>query len=210
MANGIQARWVVSPSKAPELQLHCGTCANLRAFVSSGRVRLNANGKRLDAWLIYNCSSCGRTWNRPLIERASVRSVEQSTLDAMQQNDPTWVRDVEFDLNALRRRCDRVLVPSEVVVRKFSRPEISTPLDEVRLEIETTLPTSIRLDRLLASELRMSRSQLQRMIQSRRLKLISTSISGFRKPLQKVTTLKLPLGCASNREETALLQVLFD
>ena len=36
----------------------CGGCGKKQEFVNSGKFRVNANGNRVDIWLIYRCKKC--------------------------------------------------------------------------------------------------------------------------------------------------------
>ena len=38
----------------------CGGCGKKMVFECAGKFRVNANGRRLDVWLIYRCQRCGR------------------------------------------------------------------------------------------------------------------------------------------------------
>jgi hypothetical protein len=169
MCSSIQVRWTLIPKIAPQPWLACSGCGGLRAFQSSDKVRLNANGRKLDAWLIYKCAGCGKTWNRTIFERKNVRDIDSATLEALQSNDPDWIRAETFNLEALRRKSQRISEFAELDIRKELLRE--TP-DWKHLEIEFSilLPTSARLDRLLASELLVSRSQLSALHQAGLLK----------------------------------------
>jgi hypothetical protein len=161
MCNALQVRWTIVPKVAPQPWIVCSGCGGLRAFHSSNKVRLNANGRKLDAWLIYKCTRCDKTWNRPIVERRNVRDIDLGVLEALQANDPDWVRAEAFNLEALRRKSQRIDEFAEFEVRK---QVLRDAPDWKRLEIELSVPfpTSTRLDRLLASELKISRSQLLR------------------------------------------------
>jgi hypothetical protein len=132
----------------------------LRAFQSSGKIRLNANGRKLDAWLIYKCLACDKTWNRPLFERQNVRDIDPQTLEALQSNDIKWIRTESFNLDALRRKSQRI---DEFPEFEIAREVLRETADWTRLEIEllVPLPSGMRFERLLASELKVSRTRLQ-------------------------------------------------
>jgi hypothetical protein len=159
MCNLLQVRWTIIPKIAPQPWIACSGCGGLRAFQSSDKIRLNANGRKLDAWLIYKCTSCDRTWNRTIFERQNVRDIDSATLEALQTNDPDWIRAEAFNLEALRRKSHRIDEFAEFEIRKELLCEISD-WKHLEIEIAISFPTRARLDRLLASELRVSRSQL--------------------------------------------------
>lgn len=159
MRNALQVRWTVVPKIAPQPWIVCSGCEGLRAFQSSNKIRLNANGRKLDAWLIYKCMTCDKTWNRPIFERRNVRDINPAVLEALQSNDPDWIRAETFNLEALGRKSQRIDEFAEFEIRKqLLRDAAYWKLLEIELSVP--FPTSVRLDRLLASELKISRSQL--------------------------------------------------
>jgi hypothetical protein len=169
MCNILQVRWTISPKASPRPWIACSCCGAPKPFRSSGKIRLNANGKRLDAWLVYKCVDCDKTWNRTLFERRTVHDLPPSTLEALQSSDQSWVRVHEFDLDGLKRKAKRIEEPPEVIIRKEA---ISMAGDwtTVDIEISAEFPVNLRLDRLLASELAISRSRLQAFHEGGRLK----------------------------------------
>ncbi len=160
MCCSLRVRWTITPKTAPQPWISCGGCGGLRAFQSSGKIRLNANGRKLDAWLIYKCLACDKTWNRPLFERQNVRDIDPQTLEALQSNDIKWIRTESFNLDALRRKSLRI---DEFPEFEIAREVVRETADWTRLEIEllVPLPSGMRLDRLLATELKVSRTRLQ-------------------------------------------------
>ena len=96
MCDTFRVRWTIIPQIAPQPWIACSGCGGLRAFQSSGKIRLNANGRRLDAWLIYKCLACEKTWNRPIFERQTVRDISPAVLDALQSNDPLALEALEL------------------------------------------------------------------------------------------------------------------
>jgi hypothetical protein len=159
MRKALQVRWTIIPKIAPQPWIMCSGCGGLRAFQSSDKIRLNANGRKLDAWLIYKCLTCDKSWNRPIFERQNVRDIDPAILEALRSNDPDWIYAEAFNLEVLRRSSHRIDEFAEFEIRKQVLREAP---DWTLLEIELSVPfpTRLRLDRLLASELKISRSGL--------------------------------------------------
>lgn len=170
MCKVTRVRWTVIPLFAPRPWISCGGCGILKPFSSSGKVRLNANGKKFDAWLIYKCLDCDRTWNRPLFERRPLKEIDPTTLEALHFSDPDWVRAREFDIDDLRRRARRIDECAEVEIRKETLSETGHPAMTV-IEVEVALPTCLRLDRLLSMEFGLSRAGLQTLHAEARLRI---------------------------------------
>lgn len=129
-------------------------------FRTSGKIRVNANGKRIDAWLIYKCTSCDNTWNRPILERRHVSTIEPHLLASLRASDPDLSRRLAFEK---WRRKLKVEHFDDVTVRKKVLFENTRPAGW--LEIVCVVPemTGVRVDRLVANELRLSRSRIQNM-----------------------------------------------
>lgn len=157
MSDTLHVQWTIVPQTAPQPWLNCVRCGRPRPFRSSGKVRINANGRRLDAWLIYKCTACDGTWNRPILERRPV----EAALAALRRNEPGWVRRLEFDAEALRHQAGRVEQFDDVMVSRHVLSETLLPARWMEILCIVPDPTGLRLDRLLASELHLSRSRLQ-------------------------------------------------
>lgn len=127
----LAVRWRVAPAAVPRVLLHCPRCGRDRFFASSGRFRVNAQKKRLDAWLIYGCSVCGRTWNFPVFERLAVRDVDPALLGRLHGNCAVLAAEWGSDLAALGRHV-RVVEP---VASQVSKELISTARDAPLLQI---------------------------------------------------------------------------
>ncbi|WP_242583969.1 DUF1062 domain-containing protein [Amycolatopsis sp. 195334CR] len=74
------------PTRLPLVQRRCHACASDR-FRASGRFRVNANHKRIDAWLLVRCTECGDTVKLTLFERLNVRSIRPDLLNRLHDND---------------------------------------------------------------------------------------------------------------------------
>lgn len=175
---------------------------------------MNANGRRLDAWLIYKCVSCDKTWNLPLFERAAVSMIAETDLQAMHSSDPAWVRAREFDLAALRQHCERIDIPSDLRVTKgieSAWPKArSVAWLVLELQIITQHPTGWRLDRLLARELGFSRSELKAMQQSGGLRLTSAPVNMLKKPLRGNVTARFIASGLSEGQHAAVTRKVSD
>ena len=183
MSNVLRVRWTITPQIAPEPWLTCNRCGGDRPFRSSGKIRINANGKRVDAWLIYKCVNCENSWNRPLFERRNVRDIDPPFLHALQTNDPDLVRRTAFDVEGLRGRSERIEEFASVDVHKQVLSEGSEQLARIEIELAVPTPTCLRVDRLLASELGISRTRVQEMQAGGRLVMSPQGARVLRRPI---------------------------
>jgi hypothetical protein len=141
-------RVVVSPDQPIRCRRYCSRCGKVASFTSSGRFRVNANGKRLDAWLVYSCDGCGRSWCLEILERASVRTVPAATYQKLSQNDAGLARRCALDVHALRSQGALLDTVDFEVQPAGETRRAAASSTEITMSLPEPLP--IRLDRVLA------------------------------------------------------------
>ena len=92
--------WMIKPVKPPAVRRQCPGCGK-GLYESTGRFRVNANGNRLDVWLIYRCMPCGKSWNMEILERVESGKLSEEKLLKYQEND---------EEEALRAACSNFLM----------------------------------------------------------------------------------------------------
>lgn len=200
MSGYLRIRWTIIPSIAPQPLINCNRCGGLKAYRCSGKFRVNANGKRIDAWLIYRCVDCDNSWNFGILERCNRRDIDPARLAALESNDPALARRHAFDVVALRNQVGRVEEFPDVAVRKDVLDDIRENALVLELRLKVEVPTSLRLDRLLANELGMSRSRLQA-LEERRLLAVDPGTKALRKPVRDGATILIDLAGQPDRED---------
>ena len=81
----------------------CQRCRCPRRFQCANKFRVNANGKSIDVWLLFDCCSCGTTAKVPVLERVAVTRIGRARLQAFTNNDPDEVTAAAGDIALLRR-----------------------------------------------------------------------------------------------------------
>ena len=178
MSDVLRVQWTIIPAAAPEPWLNCSRCRGTTRFRTSGKIRVNASGKRLDAWLIYRCTSCDNTWNRPVLERRHVATIDPVLLASLQTNDPELVRRLAFEKPRRSLKMDHSDGPT---VRKEVVSEGTGRAGRLEIACVVAEPTGLRLDRLLSTELRLSRSRIHSMKNAGHL---ATWPDGLRRPVR--------------------------
>jgi hypothetical protein len=157
-------RWRIRPLELPRPWRYCASCATARAFVCSDRFRVNAQKKSLDVWLNYRCTSCDDLWKFPLFERRAVSELGSGQLDAFAQHDPAAVWKYAFDIPRLRPHVIRVDTDVRFAVERTPLVCDAVEAGHFCIHFDVPFPCDIRLDRLLAAELGISRSALKRRV----------------------------------------------
>ena len=94
--------WLVVPTCLPLVRRRCHGCASER-FRASGKFRVNANHKLIDAWLLALCAACEETIKLTVLERVRVRSIRPELLDRLHHNDPGLISELLQDPTLQRR-----------------------------------------------------------------------------------------------------------
>ncbi|MBO6508095.1 MAG: DUF1062 domain-containing protein [Roseibium sp.] len=113
----------------------------------------------MDAWLIYRCSECDKRWNRPVFQRQPLSSLRARYLAQLQENDPHLARQIE------RRSLSGILLQDRGEAAAFTidkrMDDISSgTVDTVRLRVMNPSASDVRLDRVLATGLGVSRKEV--------------------------------------------------
>ncbi|OBQ63561.1 DUF1062 domain-containing protein [Mesorhizobium erdmanii] len=200
MFSTLLIHWTITPATAPQPLINCNRCSGVKAYRSSGKFRVNANGKRIDVWLIYRCVDCDNSWNFGIFERCNRRDIEPALLQALESNDPALARRHAFDIVALRNQVGRVEAFADVAVRKRLVGGARQTATALELQLGLDMPTSLRLDRLLAGELGISRSRLQALEERRLLAVDPDGAKALRKPARQGVTIRIDLAGEPDRE----------
>ena len=150
MSDTLSVKWTILPQEPPRPLLHCRRCGGPRPYRSSRKIRVNANGKRVDAWPIYRCTSCDGTWNRPVLEREPVRSIDPPLLASLLANDPQLADRLAFDAEGLRCWAPRLEEATQAVLTRRCFPGSTARPRELQVLCIVPHPLNLRLDRLLA------------------------------------------------------------
>jgi len=165
-----KALWAVRQSALPTIVRPCPDCSGAR-HRSSGKIRVNANGKLLDVWLLLSCAACDRTSKVPVHERVHVSSLAPARLVAYENNDPAVVRGLTMSASLATKNRYRLDWTGTWEL------ETRTPLyaldDPAPLKVLVSfdLPVPVRVERLLMRGLGLSRAEVRRMVGDRRIHL---------------------------------------
>lgn len=144
--------YILLPEEAYHILRNCPKCGNGSIYVSTNNFRVNANGNRIDVWLIYQCEKCRNTYNLTIYERMKPSFLKREEYQAFLNNDK------EF---ALKQGMNKAIF--EANKAQIDATDISYRLekikeDELVLVIKNPYGIKIRTDKLIAEILEISRS----------------------------------------------------
>jgi len=153
----------------PGVLRRCARCGAKTVFLPSDQIRINAQKKLLDVWLIHRCRDCGQTWNMEVFARISPKQLDRSLYDRLLSNDADLIRSLAFDPLAHARAgaplC-RDTLEYKIDGERLS-PDALTETAE--LVLTCPVPLGVRLSKLLREILGLSASRFESMAASGRL-----------------------------------------
>ncbi len=155
-----RADWHIAPVRPPHVVRRCSGCDATSAFRSTGKFRINANKRCVEVWLIYRCTTCNTGWKRPVRQRGPVARICPDLLDRFHLNDPSTAEAHAFAPGGVQ------LEPG--VPFTVARPALDGPC---MAHITMTRAFRLRWDQLLAQTLAISRSRVQRLATSGRIRV---------------------------------------
>ncbi|MTI06595.1 DUF1062 domain-containing protein [Roseibium denhamense] len=201
MSSLIRVEWTLVSKTRLTVARPCGRCGHLRQFASTNKFRLNANGSRLDAWLIYACQSCGHRWNREVMKRTPVSAVLPDLLSALQANDQGLAQTLAADPAC---RPSSPHEPSDFELQRRVVPSKGKVAGRAAvLCIRNPGRVPVRLDRVLSTGLRLPRRDIKRLVTQGVLMVTGGSRNAFRKALPPHLELMINTG------ERGLIDALF-
>ena len=77
----------IIPEESYSILRNCPTCGCKSVFINSNNFRVNANGNRIDVWLIYQCEKCKHTYNLTIHERLRPQDISPEHYKKFMEND---------------------------------------------------------------------------------------------------------------------------
>jgi hypothetical protein len=153
--------WAVVPTCLPLVRRRCHVCASER-FRASGKFRVNANHKLIDAWLLALCTDCRETAKLTVLERMTVRSIRPELLDRLHDNDPGLT--AEFLQDPVVQRRNRIALDWDNAWRLDTGGSDHLDREVIDVSVRFGAAIPVRPVRLIAEGCGLSRAEVERLI----------------------------------------------
>lgn len=67
----------IPPKTSYKIIRNCAGCGEKSDYINTERFRVNANGNKIDVWLIYQCEKCKYTYNLTVYERINPKLIKE-------------------------------------------------------------------------------------------------------------------------------------
>lgn len=151
--------WQVCPASPPPILRHCRRCGPSH-FLSTGKFRVNAQKKTLDVWLIWQCESCGQTWNMEIFSRVARQALPPAQLRAYTENQQALAFRCAFDPALHRKNGTQPCWEAVAFTVAGELPALS-PGGQVDILLRCEVPFPIRVLAVFAQKLACSTEALR-------------------------------------------------
>lgn len=156
--------FTVMPKEAYKIIRNCAGCGCKMSYISTGEFRVNANGNKVDVWLIYQCEKCKHTYNLPIYERIRPGEIKRE-YESFLSNDKKLA--LMYGMNKALFIRNRVEIDAGEIEYEISPSEGACADHMVEcIEIDNPYEVKIRTDKIVSQILNITRAQVKQLEQS--------------------------------------------
>ncbi len=152
---------------------NCPKCGRKTYFKNTKKFRGNANGSKLDVWLIYQCEECKHTLNLAIYERRTVSSIPKEEYQNFLDNNEQFAEIYGKDIQLFRK--NKAAVDFERVnydfVKRHETMGYSDSLEQIVVAINNPYQLKIHPEKQIAIALGLSRSQVKSLTEEGKIEL---------------------------------------
>lgn len=151
----------------------CPKCGRKTHYINTKKFRINANGNKLDIWLIYQCAECKHTLNLAIYERKKVSSVPKEEYQCFLNNNEQLAE--MYGKNMQLFRTNKADIDFEKMHYDFVKRQETTESsgfgEQIVITIKNPYQLKIRSEKQIAMVLGLSRSQVKNLLEKGEIKL---------------------------------------
>ena len=163
---------------------NCPKCGRKTHFINTKKFRVNANGNKLDVWLIYQCRECRHTLNLAIYERRKVSAIPREEYQRFLDNEEELAEMYGKNMELFRK--NRADIDLEKINYNFVRQresgaaasedvpfsmEKGGPEEQIPVIIHNPYGLNIRPEKQIAAVLELSRSQVKSMLEKGKIEI---------------------------------------
>ena len=153
---------------------NCPKCGRKSHYITTKKFRVNANGNKLDIWLIYQCAECKHTLNLAIYERKKASSITKEEYQCFLDNDEQLAERYGKDMQLFRTNkadidFDRLHYG---VIKLHETKEISGFGEQIIITVKNPNQMKIRSEKQIAMVLGLSRNQVKSLLEKGEIELV--------------------------------------
>lgn len=168
MSYDIENKYKILPRKSYEIIRNCPKCGCKTNYINTNNFRVNANGKALDVWLIYQCEKCRHTYNLTIDERVKMSCINKQEYDKFIRND----FNLAFEYGTRKEiflRNNAVIDEDKIIYDILFKDKLGKCVSdkEMIMIIDNPYELKIRVDKVLSEIINVSRNKVKDMIKKK-------------------------------------------
>ena len=160
---------------------NCPKCGRKTHYINTNKFRINANGNKLDIWLIYQCAECKHTLNLAIYERKKVSSITKEEYQRFLDNDEQLAKIFGKNIQLFQR--NKADVDFDELnydfVKLHETIENSGFGEQILITINNPYMLKIRPEKQIALVLGLSRSQVKSLLGKGEIKIKTEQPQGI-------------------------------
>lgn len=157
---------------------NCAGCGRKTHFKNTNKFRVNANGNKLDVWLIYQCENCKHTWNLSVHERQRSAAIRAEDYQRFLANDEEFAESFGRDLKFFQKNraaVDMKNIKYHIEKQNEILAEEDAKGQEISVKINNPCGLKIRAEKQIADATGLSRSRVKRLAEQGQIKIVMDS-----------------------------------
>lgn len=154
---------------------NCPKCGRKTHYINTKKFRVNANGNKLDVWLIYQCVECKHTLNLTIYEREKVSDIPGEEYQRFLNNDEQLAEIYGKNRQLFRsNRADIDFDRLHYGLDKLHETVEGSGLGEqIMITVKNPCQIKIRSDKQIAMVLGLSRNQVKGLLEKGEIELVT-------------------------------------
>lgn len=162
----------IVPKESFSVVRNCSGCGMKVRYKNTKRFRVNANGNKLDVWLIYQCEKCKHTFNLTVYERQKPTAVSKEEYSRFLSNDEELAEEYGRNFSFFKK--NRAEVDSENIVYQYMKRQETEDKNiggqQILVTIQNLYGLKIRPEKQIAEVLGLSRSLVKKLMEREEIK----------------------------------------
>lgn len=167
------AEYKIIPTQPFKINKKCARCGCKQTFSCKDHFRVNANGSRLDIWLIYGCKKCGYTYNLPIYERISPVKIPEQEYYKFLSNEKQKIYEIGTDKNIfIKNKTEIAWDLSMYEIVPITKNILEWEKDNVIVRLYNPYDIPIRKDKVLGSIFQITRKEAKKLLNNGHLSVV--------------------------------------
>ncbi len=162
----LEIEYRLVPTQSFTVIRSCAGCGGKAPYKNTRKFRVNANGSKIDVWLIYQCGKCRHTFNLTIYERRKNTDIPAAEYQRFLDNDTQLAEEYGREIALFqknRAEIDHKSITYELI--RLRHPTVgSICAHPIRIAIQNPYSLKIRPEKLAAEILGRSASQVKKEI----------------------------------------------